>query len=808
MTSADTGFILTRNWRDTDQGVELEFWLSTDGGARCLVVPGQEAVFFMPREHVEQARNALGGGFQYRCRDLPLRDFQMRPVTAFYFSSQRQLRRARDRLLEGGLDLLEADINPAERFLMERFISGTLEFQQPQAPNKTAHNPPQVRAVDYTPKLKMLSVDIETAMQGIELYSIGAYARVDGTEEKRVFMVGSGEDKVGGQGKVGNGGNEIGDNQAGDWLQFFPNERAALTAFCDWLQAFDPDVLIGWNVVNFDLWFLQRLSDKLNVRLALGRARHLPHWRELDDEGERKAVNIPGRAVIDGIEMLRTATYRFESFSLENVARDLLGQGKLLHGDQRGDEIGRLFREDKRALAEYNLRDCQLVWDIFDHTRLLEFAVARSRMTGLALDRLGGSVAAFDHLYLPQLHRAGFVAPNASTTRQGSPGGFVLDSEPGIYDDVLVLDFKSLYPSIIRTFFIDPLGLALGSAAAEDAPGLVSGFLDARFVREPSILPDIIQRLWGLRDEVKARGDAAQSQAIKIIMNSFYGVLGTSGCRFFDDRLASSITRRGHQIIQETRDRIEALGDRVIYGDTDSVFVWVREIDKSLEGDDRRRAVAERGRFLEQTLNSFWTDRLRDEFDIDSVLELEFETHYLRFLMPTVRGSEKGSKKRYAGVVQRDGSQEVVFKGLENVRTDWTALARRFQSDLYRLVFFEEPHRDYIAKTVADLEAGELDEELVYRKRLRRKLDEYQRNVPPHVQAAKLMQERGLPLPRRGDWVEYVITSLGAEPAAAAEGALDYHHYLERQLAPVADGILHFLNTSFTEITGRQFSLF
>ena len=190
------------------------------------------------------------------------------------------------------------------------------------------------------------------------------------------------------------------------------------------------------------------------------------------------------------------------------------------------------------------------------------------------------------------------------------------------------------------------------------------------------------------------------------------------------------------------------------------------------------------------------------------MLELEFETHYLRFLMPTVRGSEKGSKKRYAGVVQQGGSQEVVFKGLENVRTDWTALARRFQSELYRLVFAEEPYRDYIADTFADLEAGQLDAELVYRKRLRRRLDEYQRNVPPHVQAARLMQERGLPLPRRGDWVEYVITTLGAEPTAAAEGALDYQHYLERQLAPVADGILHFLDTSFAEITGRQFSLF
>ncbi len=705
----------------------------------------------------------------------------MRDVAGLYFRSQRQLRQARDRLQEAGLEPLEADVNPAERFLMERFVAGALTFE-------VGANPPKLRAADYQPQLKMLSIDIETALQGVELYSIGVYGVWDGVAVRRVFMCGSGENR--------------------DWLEYHASERAVLGAFCDFLQRYDPDVLIGWNVVNFDLWFLQRLAEKLKMRLPLGRNRRTPHWRDLDDEGDRKTVQIPGRAVIDGIEMLRTATYRFESFSLENVSRELLGQGKLLHGSQRGEEITELFRADKEALAEYNLRDCELVWDIFEHTDLLEFSVARSQMTGLALDRLGGSVAAFDYLYLPRLHRAGFVAPNASRDLVASPGGFVLDSEPGIYDDVLVLDFKSLYPSIIRTFFIDPLGLALGSAAPAEDDTLVPGFLEARFARRDPILPGIIERLWQLRDAAKARSDGAQSQAIKIIMNSFYGVLGTTGCRFFDARLASSITRRGHQIIQETRDRIESLGDRVIYGDTDSVFVWVRQVDESLSAEARAIAVQERGKLLEQNLNQWWTDRLANEFGIDSLLELEFETHYRRFLMPTVRGSDKGSKKRYAGVVARGGEEEVVFKGLENVRTDWTLMAREFQSELYRRVFYNEPYRDYIAETVAQLESGELDDQLVYRKRLRRKLDEYERNIPPHVRAAKLYRSRGIESPRRGAWIEYVITLQGAEPAAAAEGGLDYQHYLERQLAPVADGILHFLGTSFAEITGRQFSLF
>ena len=749
----------------------MELWLSTDAGARKLVVPGQEVVFFLPTALLDAALPLLAGEFSPRVEPLELRDFDMQPVAGLYFRSQRQLRQARDKLRAAGLDPLEADLNPVERFLMERFVQGSLEFHATQASTR-------IRKADYQPRLRMVSLDIETAIDRLELYSIGVYAESDEGVEQRVFMRGTATEL--------------------DYVELYRDEAELLSSFCRWLSAFDPDIVIGWNVINFDLWYLQRVADKLGMRLPIGRGGRPAHWRELEDS-ERRMVQIPGRAVLDGVDMLRTATYRFESFSLESVARELLGEGKLLTGSGRGEQIGELFQNDTDALARYNLRDCELVWSIFETTDLLEFAVARSQMTGLAIDRQGGSVAAFDFLYLPRLHRAGFVAPNVNADQPASPGGFVLDSDPGIYDHVLVLDFKSLYPSIIRTFFVDPLGLAVGMAESS-AEAVLEGFLGGRFSRDRHLLPGIIEELWSLRDAAKSRGDGAQSQAIKIIMNSFYGVLGTPGCRFFDARLASSITRRGHQIIQETRDKIEALGDRVIYGDTDSVFVSVT----ATSGDE----AVERGRFLQQALNQWWTERLATEFHIDSVLELEFETHFARFLMPTVRGSEKGSKKRYAGVVERDGETEIIFKGLENVRTDWTMLARGFQSELYRRVFADESFEDYVRELAARVESGDLDEQLVYRKRLRRRLDDYERNVPPHVQAARLQVARGHPPPSRGSWVEYVITTQGAEPAADYRAPLDYDHYISRQLAPVADGILHFLQTSFDEITGGQGSLF
>lgn len=777
------GFLLTRNWRDGPNGVELEYWFATDKGPLCALVRDEQSVFFIAADTVDRARELAGNEPGIEFRPLDLRSFALAPVVGVYCRSYRRSRQLADQLRSAGLDPLEADINPADRYLVERFIAGGVEIHG-AIQHRGGYwriDKPRMRSADYRPQLKVLSVDIETAMSGVQLYSIGVHGTDGDQQVHRVFMIGEGAGQ--------------------DYVQTCANQQQLLESFLDWLAAYDPDVLIGWNVINFDCWYLQRVADHLGRRLLLGRDRRPAHWRKLDDDGERRAVQCPGRVVLDGIDMLRAAFYNFESFALDNVAHELLGEGKLLHGASRGEEIGRLFEEDKTALAAYNLKDCELVSEIFQATSLLDFAVARSAMTGLNMDRMGGSVASFDNLYLPRLHRAGYVAPNASSDHTASPGGWVLDSTPGIYDHVLVLDFKSLYPSIIRTFCIDPLGLALGLSDTLQEDEAVPGFLAASFARQGHILPDLIQQLWQQRDDAKRAGDGPLSQAIKIIMNSFYGVLGTPGCRFFDTRLASSITLRGHQILQRTRDYIEDAGHRVIYGDTDSVFVWIQEAATDEE-------AVNAGRVLERSLNQWWQREIRAQFQLDSVLELEFETHYKRFLMPTVRGSIKGSKKRYAGVVSGKGGDELVFKGLENVRTDWTRVARDFQQELYRRIFFEEPFKAYVREVTAGLRAGERDADLVYRKRLRRRLDEYERNVPPHVQAARLYESRGLQPPSRGSWVEYVITSAGAEPAGANLAPLDYEHYVERQLEPVADGILGFVGTSFRGLVDSQIDLF
>ena len=469
------------------------------------------------------------------------------------------------------------------------------------------------------------------------------------------------------------------------------------------------------------------------------------------------------------------------------------------------DEIDRRFAENKPALATYNLKDCELVTRIFHKTDIMPFLLERATVNGLAIDRHGGSVAAFSHLYFPRMHRAGYVAPNlGDVPPQASPGGYVMDSRPGLYDSVLVLDYKSLYPSIIRTFLIDPVGLVEGMAHP-DPEHSTGGFLGARFSRQTHCLPGIVGQIWHGRDEAKRVGNKPLSQALKIIMNAFYGVLGTSACRFFDPRLASSITMRGHEIMRQTKALIESQGYDVIYGDTDSTFVWLKKAHNEAD-------AARIGHELVAYVNNWWEAHLSAEH-LTSALELEFETHFCRFLMPTIRGTEQGSKKRYAGLIQEGEEQRMVFKGLETVRTDWTPLAQQFQKTLYLRIFRNEPYQDYVRETIDKLMAGELDALLVYRKRLRRPLADYERNVPPHVRAARLADEQNLKRGRPPQYqnrgtIKYVWTTQGPEPVDYQQSPLDYDHYLTKQLQPVADGILPFTDDDFATLLTGQLGLF
>ncbi|MEM7050150.1 MAG: DNA polymerase II [Acidobacteriota bacterium] len=693
----------------------------------------------------------------------------------------------RDRLLDAGIACFEADVRFAVRYLVQRGIRGEVlidgDSRLAAGLGRVFENPEIAPApVDDAalPQLAVLSFDIETDPRARQLLSVALEGA--GTSEVLLWTP-EGMD-------------------CPPTARPFATQKALLEAFVERLTALDPDILTGWNILEFDLPVLARLAEEHGVELALGRGGAPLRLRP--QRGGGTQASLPGRLVLDGIRLLRGAFIKMESYALDAVAREVLGEGKLLSGKHRADEILRLFHQDREHFVAYNAVDARLVLDILAKLKLVELSCQRSLLTGLSPDRVSGSIAAFDMLYLSELKRRAVVAPTVARPRgtafgEGSGsrtevnyGGAVLEPEPGLWPQVLVLDFKSLYPSIIRTFQIDPLGYH--RADPDDNP--IRAPNGALFRRQPGILPQLLDRLFPRREAAKAAGDEVASFAIKILMNSFYGVLGTSACRFYSPPVAGAITAFGRDILQWSKERIEDYGYRVLYGDTDSLFVASGAADagaaRALGGD------------LVERLNGDLADHIADTWKVESRLELEFERLYLKLLLAPVRHGTGGARKRYAGLVDDRDGPKVSFTGLEAVRRDWTDLARAVQRELYERLFFERPVEEYLERTVAELRAGQFDDQLVYRKALRKKPEEYTATTPPHVAAARKLPGKA---PRV---IRYLITPNGPEPAEQWDGPLDYQHYVDKQVRPVAEPVLAILGLDFAKVIGddRQLSLF
>jgi DNA polymerase-2 len=354
-----------------------------------------------------------------------------------------------------------------------------------------------------------------------------------------------------------------------------------------------------------------------------------------------------------------------------------------------------------------------------------------------------------------------------------------------------VFDFKSLYPGIIRTFNIDPV-----SYVPQPTPDLdLIRTTDGAFQREPAILPRLLDELFPRRAAATRRGDDVAAHAIKILMNSFYGVLGTSACRFFNPALANSITGMGKHLLLWSKQWFESRGFSVLYGDTDSLFVRSATSDPERASTEAAQLAADLNRDLERHIEARW--------GVQSRLELEFEKLYLKLFLPRARHSTRGASKRYAGLVHSAHGCMVEFVGMEVIRRDATPLAKRVQRELYERLFSNRPVDAYLAEIVARVRRGELDEELVYHKNLRKETGEYTATTPPHVAAARKSR---LALGRS---IRYVVTTAGAEPLDNLSHPLDREHYVEKQVKPVAEPVLDTLGLNFERVIGdaRQFEL-
>jgi DNA polymerase-2 len=602
---------------------------------------------------------------------------------------------------------------------------------------------------------------------------------------------------------------------------FHHDEKSLLQAFLKDIADADPDVLTGWNFLDFDYPRLAERCSEYRIPFILGRspeeAKFFPAAGGSGAAGEKNpaevshldrrysaAALVPGRQVIDALRIVRSGPRRFPAYTLEVVAQTVLGVSKTVSssGDKKIDDLENLYHDDPIAFGEYCKRDAELVLEILEKTGLFRLTLERASLTGVSLDKAWTSVKSFERVYGIELGARKIApAPRIAHKVSGAAGGTVLEPLSGFFPNVGVFDFRSLYPTIMRTFNIDPLaharaahGRDLSEVDTRPISTVSVPVLDpiqapngAVFSREPGILPELISSYIEERRKALQAGDEEASFVYKILMNSFYGVLGTPSCRYGRTELAGAITSFARKWLYFSRDWFNAKGYKVLYGDTDSLFV-----ESGLGDRTAYAGFLEWGNALSDELNRCLRETIEKEYCLQSHIELRFEKPYRCFMIPPLRnmaaGEGRGRAKGYGGwLLASTGKLSTEVKGMEAARSDSTPLARRIQMELLELVFKgggEKELKAYVSTIIKELRRGLLDNELIYRKRLSRIPESYSSSTPPQVKAARALGWKN----RRGT-VEYVWTIAGPEPSSLPHGQLDYDHYAEAQVLSVARSI-------------------
>jgi DNA polymerase I len=392
-----------------------------------------------------------------------------------------------------------------------------------------------------------------------------------------------------------------------------------------------------------------------------------------------------------------------------------------------------------------------------------------------------------DSYLVKQAHRAGELIPS----RIEQPfytyrGALVLEPKTGLHDNVVVLDFSSMYPNLMQKYNLSPDTLVpAGGNIPEDSVFLIPE-VEHRFRKKPDgfyriVLSTLIQQRKTIRKEMVGLDEKStrfkvlreRERAVKVVTNACYGYAGWAGARWYSKEVAESATALGREVIQKTIQKADSLGLVAIYGDTDSIFV-----------KDDKEKVRELQAWVQQ------------EFGLEIVREREF----VRILFTE-------AMKRYAGLL-RDGTLDIV--GLEVVRGDWSDIARQVQEQVLAHILQDQSTEkavDSVRATIRRLRNGQVPlADLTIRKTLTKPIEDYAVRTP-HVEVAKLLVKQGWDL-TVGDKVAYVITKGSgklfqkAKPSSQTKpGDVDIDYYLDNQIKPAAMRILERFGVNERQLT-------
>lgn len=544
------------------------------------------------------------------------------------------------------------------------------------------------------------------------------------------------------------------------------DEREMINAFTKLVDETDTELLLGYNSTSFDLPYLKASAEANATTLALGRDGSDFRARR---RGMFNEAKITGRLHVDLYPVVRflgiIGALRIYKFTLENAYEEITGKKKLMVGKlgiwQMWDSD-----EERGKLADYSLGDAQSTLEIGQ--RVLPMEIEISRLVRVPLfDITGISTGHLVELFLTQSSfEKGMVVPNRPgedeiLSREGQmlQGAYVRIPNPGVYDNIAVFDFRGLYPSIITSYNIDPDMINCDCCPGDEAYVSPSGsrFCKKRTGHIPEVLGNIVEHRTQIKRKVKTiPKDSeeyailnARQQALKVLANSFYGMLAYARSRWYSKECGEAVTSFGRHYIQETAKKAEAAGFEVLYGDTDSIFLLYK-------GKAREQVLD----FLKKT-NS----------ELPGNMELELEGFYSRGLFVTKKtagkdkNGETGAKKKYA-LMGEDGS--IKIRGFELVRRDWSPIAKKTQQKVLEAILKDgskEKAVSVVKTTIEELKGGRAElKDLVITNQIKKRFEQYE-IISPELIVAEKLREKGIPI-GVGSVVEYVITRSGTTSEA------------------------------------------
>ncbi|KXB03331.1 hypothetical protein AKJ35_00105 [candidate division MSBL1 archaeon SCGC-AAA833F18] len=574
-----------------------------------------------------------------------------------------------------------------------------------------------------------------------------------------------------------------------DYVEVLDDEKSMIERFIQLVQECDADIIMGYNTDLFDFPYLTQRAEKLDIKLELGRDGSEPSTKK---RRFATVTKIAGRVHADVYAMVeflsRIGAIRLIDYTLENVYKHVIGKEKpdLEYSDipKAWDEGG----EKARELVEYSLSDAKATLEL--GTEILPLFTELSRTVKQSLFDVSRMTPGqlVEWLLIFNAHKINeLILPRPLgreyKRRRGETyiGGYVKEPTPGLHEDLVVFDFRSLYPTIIITHNIDPATLDGERCPSEEtvtAPDLEYEFCQDRKGFIPETLKGLVEGRAKLKQEMSQLDEESREYqslynrqwALKIIANSFYGMLGYPRARWYSKECAESVTSFGRHYIKDTIEMAKDEGFEVIYGDTDSLFA-------KLNGKSREDVE----NFLNKVNES-----------LPGIMKLELEDYYKRGVFVT--------KKRYAMISEDD---KIVVKGLEFVRRDWAALAKRTQEQVIEAILHDaspEKAAKIVLETTKAIKQGEVDlDDLVIHTQLKKPLDEYKARGP-HVAAAERLQKLGEEV-EPGMTITYIVEkgsgsiSDRAIPPSDFEGRdYDPDYYVENQVLPAVMRIMEVLD--------------